>query len=114
MATYTVEQIDVDGDGIPDGDLITMWKKGKVVKRKFVPFKKIKQIVDSATQTEKVHVKNRVKIVKQIKQPNLEQSNPIQIQDKTTLGQYVKMGAGTEVGRVAIDVIASKIGELFS
>jgi len=115
MTTYTVEQIDIDGDGIPDGDLITMWKKGKAVQRKFVPFKKIKQIVDSSAQLAQVPVKKRVKVVKRIRTPTPEgEQQPVQIQDKTTFGQYIKAGAGTQIGRIAIDAVASKIGELFA
>jgi hypothetical protein len=44
--TYRVSQIDVDGDGIPDGDLIEeIDSKGVVVKRKFVSSEVLQKIV---------------------------------------------------------------------
>ena len=41
--------IDVDGDGEPDGSLVTMFVNGKPVSKKFLPFQKLKGIVDKAT-----------------------------------------------------------------
>ena len=36
---YTIEPIDVDGDGIPDGDLVSKYVNGKLMSRKFVALK---------------------------------------------------------------------------
>ena len=51
---YTIESIDVNGDGIPDGDLISQCaREGRrdaraKVGRKFVPIDDIKKLVDNA------------------------------------------------------------------
>jgi len=109
---YTIEKLDVDGDGIPDGDLVTKWKlnrKGEkvLVSRKFVAIKKIKEIVDNIPQT-------KAKVKKIIVRKTISQSTtPVQVQDKTQFVQYIKQGAGTEVGRIAVDSLASALGDLF-
>ena len=130
---YTVEAIDVDGDGIPDGDLVTKWRLKKdgtrtVVQHKFVPSEKIKAIVQkaanatatataaTATKTKASKTKAKPAMLKTYKgavAPAALEQQPVQIQDRTKFGQYVKMGAGLEVGRIAIDTVASAISDLF-
>jgi hypothetical protein len=142
---YTVEAIDVDGDGVPDGDLVTKWRIKKdgtrtVVQRKFVPTQKIKALVGkaaaNASATEeanasvastKVKVKAKavakktkakaatsyLKTFKGQEAPATMAQQPVQIQDKTQFAQYMKMGAGLEVGRIAVDTVASAISDLF-
>ena len=131
---YTVEAIDVDGDGIPDGDLITKWRVKKdntrtVVQRKFVPIQKIKALVGkaamatataaaaAATATAVVATKAKAPVYVKTFQgkvpPASMEQQPVQIQDKTQFAQYMKMGAGLEVGRIAVDTVASAISDLF-
>ena len=109
---YTIEKIDIDGDGIPDGDLISQWKvtktgKKTLVSRKFVPIKKIKEIVDNLPTT------NAKKISYKKSLPTEPTIAPVQIQDKTHFVQYMKQGAGNEIGRVAVDSLADALGNLF-
>lgn len=132
---YTVEAIDVDGDGIPDGDLVTKWRLKKdgtrtVVQHKFVPSEKIKTIVQQAATatataaatdaaTPKLKTKSAkakpaiLKTYKGAVAPAAQEQQILQVQDRTKFGQYIKMGAGLEVGRIAIDSVASAISDLF-
>jgi hypothetical protein len=138
---YTVEAIDVDGDGVPDGDLVTKWRIKKdgtraVVQRKFVPTQKIKALVGkaaasaaaanvaSASASIKAKAKAKktkaatsatsyLKTFKGQEAPATMAQQPVQIQDKTQFAQYMKMGAGLEVGRIAVDTVASAISDLF-
>lgn len=112
---YTIEKIDIDGDGIPDGDLVSQWKlnrKGErvLVSRKFVPIQKIKEIVDNIPKTPKA------KTIRTYKKaiPSEPTTAPVQIQDKTEFVQYIKQGAGTQIGRIAVDSLAGALGDMFS
>ena len=127
---YTVEAIDVDGDGITDGDLVTKWRLKKngtrtLVQHKFVPSEKIKAIVQKAatataakattpqTKTKATAKPAILKTYKGAVAPAAQEQQILQVQDRTKFGQYIKMGAGLEVGRIAIDTVASAISDLF-
>ncbi len=103
---YTFEPLDTDGDGVPDGDLVTKYVDGKVDGRpKFVPLdtmkKKIAEENQKAPQTgAPVAVSGDV-------------NSPVQISDQTSFGQYVKQGAGTALGAIATTTVFNALGSIF-
>lgn len=111
---YTIESIDVDGDGIPDGDLVTKYINGKVVSRKFVPLTKLKKIAANIQNQNVKTPKSAPKMVyKNI--PQVQDTNkPVLIQDKTGFAQYIKAGAGHEAGKLATDAVVDGLKDLFS
>jgi hypothetical protein len=104
--------VDVDNDGVPDGDIVVAKdKNGNVVSRKFVPYKKMKKIVDTAVSAAAAGVKP-------VKRRAIKPTNPVDMptsrivtEDQTGFAQYLKMGvglgAGMAVGELAVDGIAS-------
>ena len=116
--TYTVEAIDVDGDGVPDGDLVTMFANGKVVSRKFVPHQKMKEIADNAATlqpaTPKAGRQKRL-IYKNVPAvPDPQRNGPVMVADQTGFAQYIKMGAATQAGSLATNAVVDGIAGLFS
>lgn len=110
---YKIISIDVDGDKISDGDLFLKFKQLKkngevtlkLVDAKFVDNKSIKKLV-----------KNIAKDAKQQSGGNKKEDSkntqePIQIQDKTTFGQYMKQyfaaGFAASAGKAVFDGVAS-------
>jgi hypothetical protein len=114
--TYTVEAIDVDGDGIPDGDLVTKFVNGKVVSRKFVPHEKMKQIADdAAAQQAQTPGRQKRIIYKNIPAaPDPQRNGPVMVADQTGFAQYIKMGAATQAGTLATNAVVDGIAGLFS
>lgn len=115
--TYVVRPLDVDGDGIPDGDLIEKVniKTGEVVSRKFVTSAKSKKIVNSLprapvpkTQKQRVVYKDS-----QINRMEQQQQQPIMVADQTTFGQSLKTGFATGLGREAASSLFDAVGGLF-
>ena len=119
VVTYTVEAIDVDGDGIPDGDLVTKFVNGKVVLRKFVPHEKMKEIADNAAaqqpSTPKAGRQKRL-IYKNVPAtaPDPQRNGPVMVADQTGFAQYIKMGAATQAGSLATNAVVDGIAGLFS
>jgi hypothetical protein len=122
---YTVEAIDIDGDNIPDGDLVTKYVNGKVVSRKFVPLKKLKKVVKEAQaqQQQQLQANNapatpRTPGGSRIVYKNMPQvqdtNNPVMVADQTGFGQYIKAGAGLQAGSMATEAVVSGISSLFS
>lgn len=120
--------IDIDGDGEPDGYLVTMFVNGKAVSKKFVPLQRLKGIVDkaslNATQNSVVKTvksrattprepKSRVVYNKLPAQPD-QTPQPLQVQDKTTFGQYVKQGVGIYAGKAVVEGVVDGLKSLFS
>jgi len=59
--TYQVLPVDVDGDGIPDGDLVMKINaKGETVSRRFISSSKMEQIVEDMKGSEDLRVVKRV------------------------------------------------------
>lgn len=117
--TYTVEAIDVDGDGIPDGDLVTKFVNGKVVSRKFVPHEKMKEIADNAAAqqpaTPKAAGRQKRLIYKNVPAvPDPQRNGPVMVADQTGFAQYIKMGAATQAGSLATNAVVDGIAGLFS
>ena len=114
---YTVESIDVDGDGIPDGDLVTKYVNGKVISRKFVPLSKLKNIAKNIKTVQNQNVKTVSKSPKMIYKniPPVQDTNkPVLVQDTTGFAQYIKAGAGHEAGRLATDAVVDGFKSLFA
>lgn len=134
---YRVEQIDVDDDGVPDGDMVTKIVNGKVVSRKFVPFYKLAEIANNAVASSNNSNRNknisykvrglnnapaapsRERIVyKNMPAPVASQNKPVIVQERSGFGEYLKMGAGmgagAAAGSMAVHGIADGLGSLFS
>lgn len=113
---YEIVSVDVDGDGIHDGHLVIQYKGNKVVSRKFVPLKALKTLYDAVPK--KTPRQKQVSIVKdQRPKTPLEQTpkrEVLAIEDKTSFGQYVKFGAGAELGREGVSMFTDALGNLFS
>lgn len=126
--TYNVLPIDVDGDGIPDGDLIEMVKNGKVISRKFVPKEKMKKLAKEIKETEKKNGKEKkTKVIfkekalnkKETPSVNTTATSPteqpiVRVADATSFGQSLKTGAATGIGITAGSMLVSGIAGLFS
>jgi len=111
---YTVEPIDVDGDNIPDGDLVTKYVNGKVASRKFVPLSTLKKTFKSKqVPTEKQGKKEKI-VYKTVPKDISSTDKPVVIQDGTGFGQYVKAGAGATLGSLAVSKLFEGIGSFFS
>ena len=113
--SYTIEKIDINGDRIPDGDLVTKYVNGKIVARKFVPLKDIKKLAKKKN-TLQTPVKEKIKLysIKNLQQTANQGDNKVVVQNESSFGQYVKMGAGIEVGKLGVDALADGLGNLFS
>ena len=113
---YTIEPIDVDGDGIPDGDLVSKYVNGKLMSRKFVALTKLKKIADNSSSKSNVQDNSSKKskvIYKNL--PNVQDTDkPVLVQDTTGIAQYIKQGAATQAGRLATDAVVDGIKGLFA
>ena len=118
---YVVEPIDIDGDGIPDGDLVKEYRGDKMLKQKFVPLKKMEQIFDNAIHKsyrspDRVGEKKEQIIYK--REPQHPEDKPLIIKDETSFGQNLKqglgLGVGVAVGETVVQGIVAGLSELFS
>jgi hypothetical protein len=119
---YTIEAIDVDGDGIPDGDLVTQYKNGKIVGRKFVAANKLKRLVDDQVRVQhnvqdmaarRLPKSNNISFRNAIPQNMAQTNQPIVVQNRSSLGEYVKAGAGVTIGSIAVSGLLSGLAALF-
>ncbi len=136
---YIVEAIDIDGDKIPDGDLVRKYIGNKLVGQKFVAYDKLKKIADNAVNRGRLERRKTEQIAKArglkrvpserkqrilYKNPppeNRETTNRVIVQDDTGLGQYLKMGfgvgaggaVGNAVGEAVVDGFAAGFDALF-
>lgn len=112
---YIIEKLDVDGDGIPDGDLVKKYVGNKLVSQKFVPVARIKKIVRNAQLKSNSNASPaQERIVYQRSPSKPPADKPVVIQSDTHFGHYVKAGAGLTVGSMAIEGLVSGIAGLFS
>ncbi len=130
---FEIVAIDIDGDGREDGNLVIKYENNIVVGRKFVPFSKLKKMINNIPA--KTPKQKSVDIIKktptkrqtptmsaqmpqltpqQQQLPQQQQQPVVAIEDKTSFGQYIKMGAGLEVGKIGVDMLADSLGDLFS
>lgn len=121
---YTVEPIDIDGNSTPDGDLVTKYVNGKVVSRKFVPHKKMKQIAQEAVSNAATGNPQPSKAptprtpggsrIVYTNMPDVEKTEkPVMVSDKTGFGQYVKAGAGITAGSMLTEAVVGGLAGLF-
>lgn len=140
---YTVEKIDIDGDGIPDGDLVTQWNKDGTRVNKFVPYKQLKQAVMAKAKEAKLKARvNKRATFENTNMFNNSNSNananatttttrrsqklvyktmpdmnttdkPVVVQDGTSLSQYFKQGVGFGAGMIAVETVFDGIKSLF-
>lgn len=125
--TYNVLAIDVDGDGIPDGNLIEKIQNGKVVSRKFVEDKKMKTLAKEIKKTENDNKKEKkTRVVFNEKTLNKKDNNVtkenittpqeqpiVRVADATTFGQSLKTGAATGIGITAGSMLVNGIASFF-
>ena len=119
---YTVEPIDIDGDSIPDGDLVTKYVNGKVESRKFVPLTKLKKIAQDANNSARENAgptgktprtPGGSKIVYK-NMPDVQNTDkPVMVADQTGFGQYIKAGAGLQAGSMATEAVVNGLSSLF-
>lgn len=117
---YVVEAIDVDGDGIPDGDLVKKFDGNKLISQKFVAKKELKKLATKVKKANSNALKTAVKSPKQrviYKTPPQTGNQPVVVQQQTNFGEYLKMGvgvgAGAEVGKIAVDAMFDGLSDLF-
>ena len=114
---FVIEKIDVDGDGIPDGDLVKEYEGDKLLSQKFVPKEKMAEIVDNALNQPKSNSGPKEKIIYKNEPQNID-NKPIVIKDDTNFAQFVKAGIALEVGREvtkgAVELLFIGLLELFS
>ena len=79
---FVIEKIDVDGDGIPDGDLVKEYEGDKLLSQKFVPKEKMAEIVDNALNQQNGNSGPKEKIVYKNEPQNID-NKPIVIKDNT-------------------------------
>jgi hypothetical protein len=124
---YTFEKVDNDGDGVPDGDIVTKYVDGVISERKYIPLKmlkaQLKKEVAKAKPAKKRAATAAAPQVAQAQQaptiysdaPSVQQTNsPVIISDQTSFGQFVKQGAGTALGSIATNTVVSAIGSFFN
>ena len=120
---YKIVPIDVDGDGIPDGDLIEkIDKSGAVVSRKFVTNKKMTKLAKEVKKVQKENPTEKTKKVvvskKRIDDPsynqNIQDQQVIRVADATTFGQTLKTGAANGIGLTAGSMLVNGIADFFS
>lgn len=123
-----VKKIDIDGDGIPDGDLVIKYIGDKEVGSKFVASDKMVKIAKKAITQAKIEQENTSTKEKPMKQkivyksiplrpPGSQEATvqaPLQVQEQTSFGQYIKAGAGMTVGSIAVTSLMDGLSGLFS
>ena len=105
---YTVLPMDVDGNGIPDGDIIEKFdiKTQKVVSRIFVPKKDLDKIVKDMKVAEKTANANaNAKVA--------PSDSIVRVKEKTSFLQSLKTGFGSGIGHAAAGAMVNGIGKLF-
>jgi hypothetical protein len=110
-----IEKIDVDGDGVPDGELVKHIRNGKVIEQKFVSVTRMKELAEEVFSENNVHDTGpRQRMV--YNNPNAVniENKPVVIQDGTTFGQYVKEGAGHTAGTVGALAVFEGLMSLFT
>ena len=120
---YTIEQLDVDGDGAYDGNLVTKWRDGKVVARKFVPFEKLKALTEkemmkaepAASPQKKKGAKTPSSIAfrERIPQHVEKVDKPLIVQNHSSFGEYIKAGAGISLGMHAVSGLLGAVSDMF-
>ena len=90
---YTVEPIDIDADGVPDGDLVTKYVNGVVESKRFVPLETLKKQIkkEAAKAKKKSPAKKKAVAAPRVNQQPQYQQQPYQQQQQP-------MGYGNDYG----------------
>jgi hypothetical protein len=108
---FVIEPIDVDGDNVPDFNKVTKYNsKGNIVSERYVKVDALKSMLGKPRAATNPASAERV-VYNHM--PANAQDKPVIVKDDTGFGQYVKLGAGVELGRLAVDGLAAGLGELF-
>lgn len=113
---FVIERLDVDGDGIPDGDLVKEYVGDRLVRQKFVALDRLKNITDDAIANAAAVAQGPEKPQKVVyeRMPAHPEDKPVIVQSDTSFGHYVKAGAGLQLGAIAVDGVVSGLASLFS
>lgn len=110
---YTVEAIIVEGDGIPDGDLVTQYVNGKVKVRMFVPVKRLQVLVRTHSISLGKTTKKEPRFVYQ-KLPAIESTDKqVLVQGSSKFGQHIHKGAGEQAGAIGASALIQALCSLF-
>jgi hypothetical protein len=105
-------KVDVDGDGIIDGDLVTKYVDGKIAGHKFVKSEKLKNMVVKNNSAPKHSIQSKPRVYKNMPQVQ-NTNNQVMVQDKTEFGQYLKQGLGLGIGMEAGKTLVDGLESLF-
>jgi len=124
---FLIEKIDIDGDGIPDGDLIKRYLGDKFIDQKFVPIDKYNKLNDIIKDTNNIKPSKsnpKVKMIykqkdytNKINNNQLPTDQRIIVQDNTGFVQKLTSGLGNGlglgIGMAGANAIADGISGLF-
>jgi len=113
---FVIERLDVDGDGIPDGDLVKEYVGDRLVRQKFVALDRLKNITEAAIANAQAAspIPEKPQKVVYERMPAHPEDKPVIVQSDTSFGHYVKAGAGLQLGSIAMNGVASGLASLFS
>jgi hypothetical protein len=114
--TFRVRPVDIDGDGIPDGDLVEQVNNaGVVVNRKFVSHTQMEKVVNAIPkeQSTKSKATRKTRVVYNDKNIESAEPQPVMVADKTGLGQSIKNGFGLGLGLAASEALFDGVMGLF-
>jgi hypothetical protein len=110
---YTVEAILIEGDGVPDGDLVTKYVNGKVKARMFVPVKSLQVLVRTHSLSMGVTVPKQRIVYAKI--PPIETNDKqVVVQGTSKFGQLVQKGGGEQAGAMGMTAIVQALVALFA
>jgi hypothetical protein len=111
---YLIENVDIDGDNIPDGVLVKQyWVDSNNHKhfthQKFIPNDKLETELmhyqTNANSNKNVKIANDKAIARIENGADIPQTQNVVIQDNTSFAQYVKQGAGLGLGFAVTDFL---------
>lgn len=108
---FRVEKLDINGDGIPDGDLVIRYVNGKEAGKQFVPFDKLKKIVDNSIVNAPLKKTEQLKVYKTRLPTPQQQKQPVVIENETSMLHYVKAGFGLNLGAQAANVAVAGVAD---
>jgi hypothetical protein len=111
---YIIENVDIDGDNIPDGVLVKQyWVDNNNHKhfthQKFIPNDKLETELmhyqTNANSNKNIKIANDKAIARIENGADIPQTQNVVIQDNTSFAQYVKQGAGLGLGFAVTDFL---------
>jgi hypothetical protein len=118
---YSVQHVDVlSTNPNVKGDLVKKYTNGKLVEQKFVTEDKLKKFIHTSAEKSinkmkfKGGEKTQVVYVQAPPQNATKDPEVVNVQDKTTFGQYMKQGFALNAGATFFDVLFKGIFEGFN